>query len=256
MLKRDAGPRCPVDNVSLTVSQLYQDNFAKREVLAQDVFCRLNKQHGCPWKGLLKDLENHLKECEFVDITCPEKCGKQMQKRVLQEHLKTECPTALVSCGFCHMEALIRSDLEEHYQDCQKCPKTCERCGKENITRDMMEEHFNKQCPRTKISCPFHAHGCKVQPFRSAVNEHLITHLPALFEWVTAQDVHLRRLQAITDGLQMDQLTQGMQELTLEEQGLEHQENPLVKVIRELNILKEQMLAARVKINVPHCNGS
>ena len=26
-------------------------------MLALSVFCRLKKQHGCPWKGLLKDME-------------------------------------------------------------------------------------------------------------------------------------------------------------------------------------------------------
>lgn len=52
-----------------------------------------------------------------------------------------------------------------------------------------------------------------------------MTHLPAVFERFAAQDiqtrrqdVEIRRLQAIIDGLQMDQLTRAMQELNLSKQ--------------------------------------
>ena len=37
--------------------QLYPDNFAKREMLDQDVLCRMKKQYGCTWKGKLGKLE-------------------------------------------------------------------------------------------------------------------------------------------------------------------------------------------------------
>ena len=36
---------------------LYPDNFAKREMLSHEVFCRMKKQRGCPWKGPLGKLE-------------------------------------------------------------------------------------------------------------------------------------------------------------------------------------------------------
>lgn len=45
-----------------------------------------------------------------------------------------------------------------------------------------------------------------------------MTHLPAVFERFAAQDIQTRRLQAIIDGLQMDQLTRAMQELNLSKQ--------------------------------------
>ncbi|KAJ7373536.1 TNF receptor-associated factor 6 [Desmophyllum pertusum] len=68
---RDNGPmtKCPVNECSErfgSESQLYPDNFAKREINAFEVFCR-GKQRDCPWKGSLGMLEAHLNECPFVD---------------------------------------------------------------------------------------------------------------------------------------------------------------------------------------------
>ena len=45
-----------------------------------------------------------MKECPFVDISCPKNCGKQMKKKDLEEHLKKECPNRTVPCNFCKEE--------------------------------------------------------------------------------------------------------------------------------------------------------
>ena len=45
-----------------------------------------------------------MKECAFVDISCPKNCGKQMKKKDLAEHLKKECPNRTVPCDYCKEE--------------------------------------------------------------------------------------------------------------------------------------------------------
>ena len=55
-LYRETGPRCPVDNTTVCVHQLFKDNFAKREVLSLNVHCSAD-QCGCPWQGELRDLQ-------------------------------------------------------------------------------------------------------------------------------------------------------------------------------------------------------
>ena len=53
---RETGPRCPVDNTSMSNTQLFKDNFAKREVLSLNVKCSA-VELGCIWNGELRDLE-------------------------------------------------------------------------------------------------------------------------------------------------------------------------------------------------------
>ncbi|XP_015777801.1 PREDICTED: TNF receptor-associated factor 6-like isoform X8 [Acropora digitifera] len=169
---RDAGPKCPVDNEHLDEWQLNPDIFAKREMLNHPVFCRLKKVHECPWKGPLGELEDHLNECDFVDVSCPKNCGKEFQRKDLKKHLKDDCPNRTIPCIFCTVEVLWNS-MENHFQDCPQYPLSCEKCGKENIPRNEMQDHNEKECPRAELKCPFNVVGCPFEGTRPAVNEHV-----------------------------------------------------------------------------------
>ena len=46
-------------------------------------------------------LKKHLDQCPFVDVNCPNDCGKQMQKKDLQQHLEKDCPLRKVPCKYC-----------------------------------------------------------------------------------------------------------------------------------------------------------
>ncbi|XP_015777802.1 PREDICTED: TNF receptor-associated factor 6-like isoform X9 [Acropora digitifera] len=169
---RDAGPKCPVDNEHLDEWQLNPDNFARREMLNHTVFCRFKKLHECPWKGPLSKLEDHLNECDFVDVSCPKNCGKEFQRKDLKKHLKDDCPNRTIPCIFCTVEVLWNS-MENHFQDCPQYPLSCEKCGKENIPRNEMQDHNEKECPRAELKCPFNVVGCPFEGTRPAVNEHV-----------------------------------------------------------------------------------
>ncbi|XP_015777901.1 PREDICTED: TNF receptor-associated factor 6-like isoform X4 [Acropora digitifera] len=117
---RDAGPKCPVDNVHLDEWQLHPDNFAKREMLNHLVFCRLKKQYECPWKGPLSKLENHFEDCPQYPLSC-EKCGKEnIPRNEMQDHNEKECPRAELKCPFsvvgCAFEG-TRPAVDKHVQD-------------------------------------------------------------------------------------------------------------------------------------------
>ncbi|XP_044174913.1 TNF receptor-associated factor 6-like isoform X1 [Acropora millepora] len=169
---RDAGPKCPVDNEHLEEWQLNPDNFARREMLNHPVFCRLKKLYECPWKGPLSKLEDHLKECDFVDVLCPKNCGREFQRKDLKKHLEDDCPNRTIPCTFCAEEFLWNS-MENHFQDCPQYPLSCEKCGKENIPRNEMQDHNEKECPTAELKCPFNVVGCQFEGPRPAVNEHV-----------------------------------------------------------------------------------
>ncbi|XP_020913585.1 TNF receptor-associated factor 6 isoform X2 [Exaiptasia diaphana] len=94
---RDAGNKCPVDNVPLSESGLYPDNFAKREMGMFTVWCRYHKERGCPWKGTLNELESHHKECPKFKTTCP-KCKEKITNEELPNHREKVCPKERIKC--------------------------------------------------------------------------------------------------------------------------------------------------------------
>ncbi|KAK2569287.1 TNF receptor-associated factor 6 [Acropora cervicornis] len=104
-------------------------------MLNHPVFCRLKKLYECPWKGPLSKLQDHLKECDFVDVLCPKNCGREFQRKDLKKHLEDDCPNRTIPCTFCAEEVLWNS-MENHFQDCPQYPLSCEKCGKENIPRN------------------------------------------------------------------------------------------------------------------------
>ncbi|XP_067043181.1 TNF receptor-associated factor 6-like [Acropora muricata] len=200
---RDAGLKCPVDNEHLDEWQLNPDNFARRELLNHPVFCRWKKLYECPWKGPLAKLEDHLEECDFVDVSCPKNCGKKLLRKDLKKHLEDDCPNRTFPCTFCAEEVLWNS-LENHFQECPRCPLSCEKCGKENIPRDEMQDHNEKECPRAEIKCPFVVVGCLFEGTRPAVAEHVeenkFSHLMDLTKAFGALKVERPGLQAPKSG--------------------------------------------------------
>ncbi|XP_044174918.1 TNF receptor-associated factor 6-like isoform X3 [Acropora millepora] len=168
-------------------------------MLNHPVFCRLKKVHECPWKGPLGELEDHLNECDFVDVSCPKNCGKEFQRKDLKKHLKDDCPNRTIPCIFCTEEVLWNS-MENHFQDCPQYPLSCEKCGKENIARNEMQDHNEKECPRAELKCPFNVVGCPFEGTRPAVNEHvkkkMLSHLMDLTKEFGALTIERPVLQA------------------------------------------------------------
>lgn len=172
-------PRCPVDNQPLREGQFNADNFTKREIMSHNVFCRFKKQYGCPWKGALSSLEDHLSDCDFAETVCPQRCGRSMQRNCLDEHLEKECANRTVACDYCERE-MQWNRLQDHYEGCSNYPLECAFCELKDIARIEMDNHLG-QCPRKEIKCPFQIVGCPFEGQRvtvlAHVNESLVSHL-------------------------------------------------------------------------------
>ncbi|KAL9955416.1 hypothetical protein ACROYT_G036739 [Oculina patagonica] len=172
---RDGDSKCPVDAEHLTESQIYPDNFAKREMMAFEVFCRTTKQHGCTWKGPLHKLQDHLKECPFVLVSCTNLCGKQIQRKDLQQHMEKECNLRKIPCEYCQNDVLW-NDTENHFETCSKYPEKCKKCEEEGIERDKMEFHLEQHCPNVTVECP--VAGCIFEGLRHLRDGHINENLP------------------------------------------------------------------------------
>ena len=55
--------------------------------------CRCENDE-CEWLGQEKDRDDHMEECEFVEVNCPDDCGMTMERRFLVDH-KQDCNVCL-----------------------------------------------------------------------------------------------------------------------------------------------------------------
>jgi len=70
--------------------------------------------------------EEHLNECEGVEIACPNYCGTKLQRGAIPKHFE-ECPLSVVNCGFAEFgctQQIVRSQLETHLNDEMKAHLT------------------------------------------------------------------------------------------------------------------------------------
>ncbi|XP_041835996.1 TNF receptor-associated factor 6 [Melanotaenia boesemani] len=164
---RDAGQRCPVDNEMLSEDQLFPDNFAKREILSLTVRC---PNLGCTEKMELRRLENHLTQCQFATVSCPQ-CQQPVRKSCLEEHTAVECQRRPMSCPDC-MASFVYEDKEHHKQQCPFANVKCQYCEMDLI-RDQLESHCDTDCPKAPIACNFNIFGCKEMMQRHNLAQHM-----------------------------------------------------------------------------------
>ncbi|XP_037553618.1 TNF receptor-associated factor 6 [Nematolebias whitei] len=164
---RDTGQRCPVDNEMLSEDQLFPDNFAKREILSLTVRC---PNSGCGVKMELRQLENHLAECQFATTPCPQ-CHQNVRKSYLEEHKTVACQRRLVSCPDC-MTSFSYEEKELHEQQCPFANVECPYCEMD-LVRDQMESHCDADCPKVPIACNFSMFGCKERMQRHDLAQHM-----------------------------------------------------------------------------------
>ncbi|XP_061526238.1 TNF receptor-associated factor 6 isoform X2 [Phycodurus eques] len=164
---RDTGQRCPVDNEMLLEDQLFPDNFAKREILSLTVRC---PNAGCTDKMELRHLENHLAQCPFATMPCPQ-CQQSVRKIYLEEHKTIECRRRPMSCPDC-VASFVYEEKELHEQQCPFATIMCQYCELVLI-RDQMDSHCDTDCPKAPIACTFSTFGCKERMQRHNLAQHM-----------------------------------------------------------------------------------
>nr|XP_054758396.1 TNF receptor-associated factor 3-like [Lytechinus pictus] len=107
---------CPRCQETFPVNEIQRDKVAHKKLLKLDIEC----PHGCGTEMLLRDLDKHEEECQFVIIECINKqqgCKALIKRIDLVNHLEKQCDFRKVSCQHCRNQFLAR-ELEEHEKDC------------------------------------------------------------------------------------------------------------------------------------------
>ncbi|XP_046855637.1 TNF receptor-associated factor 3-like [Xenia sp. Carnegie-2017] len=182
-------PKCPEDEEKLIKTDVFPDNFAKRELKSIRLFCPSEQ---CKWFGAYDELEGHSQVCEHALISCIHKqCNVQLPRSLLDEHLKNDCEYRNVKCEYCGKDVPYGS-LKDHIDNiCEYAPVVCGYCN-QKIPRNNIEKHESTICDEVPTKCEFQAIGCnhdktlKRKDIRQHMNGNVTDHVGALLRYVMA----------------------------------------------------------------------
>ena len=112
---KQSNKKCPF---GCTEYEITPSSFAIKKFLNQLKFSCLNKENGCNEIISYNNIEQHDKNCEYINSICPNnQCGVKIPWHLLKNHIQNECLYTLFECDKCHLK-LDRKELEAHDKLC------------------------------------------------------------------------------------------------------------------------------------------
>ncbi len=152
----------------------------EREIKELGVRCA-SRERGCPWTGTIGTLDTHLATCEYLLVTCPNKCEDdkdgeltQLMRKDLEEHVQSRCLKRPFECPHCGEKGTYASITAEHDKVCDKkmvaCPNNRSGC-RLSVERGKTKQHVSV-CEFTEVACAYESLGCGVRMMRKDVEKH------------------------------------------------------------------------------------
>lgn len=92
--------------------------------------------------------------CKHDAVACPNKCGSQIPRVMMTDHLTFTCILRRATCEFCNAE-FTGQELEDHAGTCTQEPIYCEaKCGA-RVLRGRMSIHRTKDCLKRMRRCQY-----------------------------------------------------------------------------------------------------
>ena len=137
---KQSNKKCPF---GCTEYEITPSSFAIKKFLNQLKFSCLNKENGCNEIISYNNIEQHDKNCEYINSTCPNnQCGIKLPWNLLKNHIENECPYTLYECDKCHLK-LNRKEYETHNKLCNAINKEFEK--QSPLVNKMTKEDINKK---------------------------------------------------------------------------------------------------------------
>lgn len=144
------------------------------------VFC-IHHKLGCIWSGELRKLkvrcaltnifvpnkcgslltdifsslhlhQAHLNACKHDATACPNRCGAQIPRVMMTDHIQFTCTQRRTRCEFCRADFSGQA-LEEHAGTCAQEPIYCEaKCG-QRVRRGRLASHMAADCAKRLRRC-------------------------------------------------------------------------------------------------------
>uniref|UniRef100_T1DF65 TRAF-2 n=1 Tax=Dendrocoelum lacteum TaxID=27895 RepID=T1DF65_9PLAT len=189
---KDEESHCPGCNETMNSPSNYSkhDKAIEKEILELNIICT-NK--GCEYTCKVKDLDNHLETCEYIEKRCTA-CNESYPRKELKKHEEFTCKMIITTCEDCGLE-LSKGDLEKKHKNvnelidnvCSKWRDICPfKCSEDTLVN--IKDHL-LTCERRPVECSLNEMGCrKVLPreemrehFNLEANYHTVLLMDALF---------------------------------------------------------------------------
>ena len=130
----------------------FPDKKGMKKIRQLKIYCP-NKDRECSWTGEIQQVDSHISECPREVVDCPNHCGVQIERCVLDDHLNNQCAERNVDCERCG-ESWKHWDTGGHVAHCPEIEVVCLNTGcKEEVKRKNMEDHQN-DCLYLVVGCP------------------------------------------------------------------------------------------------------
>lgn len=169
---------CPSNNnYILDKNKMNSIKFVSQILERQTIHC-LNKEKGCDWVNKLENLDQHLQfVCKKQPVKCLNiGCDGKILKENLENHLKN-CDFRTIECPDCSINIpyILQSN---HTNECTKYKINCPGgCG-ELIQRQNVDKHLKQECNNGDVECQYKSYGCNSIIRRKDINEHYKNNSP------------------------------------------------------------------------------
>ncbi|KAJ7339337.1 hypothetical protein OS493_005730 [Desmophyllum pertusum] len=153
LLSVSSSIKCLADSEEINKEKMFEDKFARREILSLPVQCT-NHCDGCNWRGELGQLEEHESQCPYAKVQCMHpSCGVLVLRDDLSRHLVEECSFREQQCQYCDMTITVDKIKQHQENECQEYDIDCP-----DFSSHL--DPVNGDCEATEAPCPFHELGC------------------------------------------------------------------------------------------------
>ena len=112
---KESMKKCPFGCIDY---EIMPSSFAIKKFLEQLNFTCLNKDNSCKEILSYNNVEQHDKNCNYINAICPNRqCGLKIQWNLLNNHLQNECLYTIYECEKCHLK-LYRKEYLTHTKIC------------------------------------------------------------------------------------------------------------------------------------------
>jgi hypothetical protein len=134
--------KCPEDRKQIVPGKIVEANTMLGAIIGRldarcphtgtnDILCE------CEWKGVVSQVNPHLKECPMVMVQCPHGCGQTLPGDAMKEHAKDYCEKRTVDCKVCGKKLQL-SEVDNHTSGVYKC-RSFVHCPRDCKTEDYVD---------------------------------------------------------------------------------------------------------------------
>ena len=141
---------CP--NCKVNFNEILESPWHDSKIIGMTVKCKYNT-NGCNYKCSLRNINDHIKICEYGPIECKFNCNKKFIASQLDEHMNT-CDNRIVKCIVNCNKDIRYCDMNNHLQqECDNVLVNCNNMGcSMNFLRKEKPHHMNN-CKYELVKC-------------------------------------------------------------------------------------------------------